>query len=250
MDREEVKKVVLVTGGTKGIGLAIAQQFASCNFDVVVCGRDLDAIRSAQNTVPNCSAIQIDVTKSDQIGLLLEFIESKFRRLDCLVCNVGSGKSVPPGEETEEEWRRVFDLNFFSATATIEKSKHLLSKSMASCISSICGHERILDAPITYSVAKAALNALVSNSSHTLGKQGIRINAVAPGNILFEGSTWETKLKRDKAALSSMLDQEVPLGRLGTPDEIAKAVFYLASTNAAFVTGSIWTIDGGQTRSK
>ena len=119
---------------------------------------------------------------------------------------------------------------------------------MVVCISSICGSEVIEDAPITYSVSKAALNAYVKVVSRSLGLDGIRINAIALGNIFFKGSLWERKLLEDKLGVENMLMKNVPMLRLGKAEEVANLVAYLVSSNAEFATGSIWTLDGGQTR--
>ncbi len=116
------------------------------------------------------------------------------------------------------------------------------------CISSICGLEVIPGAPVTYSAAKAALHAYVRGIAKPLGQQGIRINAVAPGNILSEGSVWARRLVEQPAAVQQMLDREVALGRLGTPQEVAELVAFLASPRAAFASGGIWQLDGGQVR--
>ena len=117
--------------------------------------------------------------------------------LDILICNAGSGNSVEPGKENLDEWLRVFNINFFSATNVIEIFEPFLKKSKGNiiCISSTCGCEVIPNAPITYSVAKAALNSYVKSISRPLAENNININAIAPGNIIFEGSVWERKLK-------------------------------------------------------
>jgi 3-oxoacyl-[acyl-carrier protein] reductase len=115
------------------------------------------------------------------------------------------------------------------------------------CVSSICGLAA-LGAPVTYSAAKAALNATVRGLARPLAQKGIRINAVAPGNILFEGGTWARKLAENKAGVEDMLAREVPLRRLGKPDEIADVVGFLASPRAAFITGTVIVADGGQLR--
>jgi NAD(P)-dependent dehydrogenase (short-subunit alcohol dehydrogenase family) len=158
---------------------------------------------------------------------------------------------VPSGEETLEEWQRVFALNLWSTTNSVEAAREALaaSKGTIVCVSSICGLEVIPGAPVTYSAAKAALHAYVRGIARPLGREGVRINAVAPGNILFDGSVWSRKLADDPQAVKAMLDKEVALGRLGTPHDVAGLVVYLASPRAGFATGGIWTLDGGQTRS-
>jgi 3-oxoacyl-[acyl-carrier protein] reductase len=105
-----------------------------------------------------------------------------------------------------------------------------------------------LGAPVGYSVAKAALNAAVKSLARPLAAEGLRINAIAPGNILFPGGTWDRKLADDRAGVEAMLGREVALARLGSPGEIAALVVFLASPLASFITGSIHVADGGQLR--
>ena len=114
------------------------------------------------------------------------------------------------------------------------------------CISSICGNEVVPGAPVTYSAAKAALNSYVRGIARPLGKQGIRINAIAPGNILFDGSVWSRNLAEDESAVKKMLERDVALNQLGTPMNVAELAAYLVSPRANFATGGIWTLDGGQ----
>jgi NAD(P)-dependent dehydrogenase (short-subunit alcohol dehydrogenase family) len=171
--------------------------------------------------------------------------------LDILVCNVGGGRSVPPGEETYAEWQRIFALNLWSTTNTVEAAHEALSvsKGVIVCVSSICGLEVIPGAPVTYSAAKAALHAYVRGIARPLGKLGIRINAIAPGNILFNGSVWSRKLQENSAAVDRMLARNVALARLGAPQEVAELVAYLASPRSGFASGAVWALDGGQVHS-
>ena len=163
---------------------------------------------------------------------------------------MGGGRSVPPGQENAAEWQRVFALNLWSATNTLEAARGALavSRGSAVCISSICGLEVVSGAPVTYSAAKAALHAYVRGIARPLGQEGSRINAVAPGNILFEGSVWSRKLVEDAQAVQDMLFGNVALSKLGTPQDVAQLVAYLASPVSGFATGSVWTLDGGQVR--
>jgi len=145
----------------------------------------------------------------------------------------------------------MFALNFFSTTNVMQAAEAALiaTKGNIVCISSICGLEVIAGAPVTYSAAKAALNAFVRGIARPLGKHGVRINAVAPGNVLFNGSVWSGKIVADRSSVEQMLEQNVALGRFGEPVDVARLVGYLASPLSEFVTGQIWAIDGGQTRS-
>ena len=241
-------KIVLVTGSSKGVGLGIARQFVKEGSKVIVNSTNKKNLDIIGNEF--FDKIIGDVSKPSDCKKIFKYIKDTYKKLDILVCNVGSGSSVPPGEENYEEWKRILDLNLLSTTNTVEFGTKLLKKTKGSivCISSICGIEH-LKAPIAYSSSKAALNSYVENISLVLSKQGIRINAVAPGNLIFEGSVWDHKTKDDYNAVNFMLEKEVALGRLGKIEEITNLVLFLSSNVSSFTTGSIFVSDGGQIKS-
>ena len=244
-------KVVLVTGASKGIGFSISRKFIEEGAKVIITGRNEEDLVSAVKKMGNSAYYYcVDHTDADSIRGLRALINKEFEQLDCIVCNVGSGKSVPPGSETIEEWVRVFDLNFFSATNVIETFKDAIitSKGNFICISSICGKET-LEAPITYSVAKTALNNYVNNISKVLGKKGVRINVISPGNILFEGSVWQRKMNENANQTLEYIHEVVPLQKFGQAEDIANLAVFLASEKASFISGANFIIDGGQTKS-
>ena len=251
MQPELSGKTALVTGSSKGIGRAIAEALQAEGCRVAINGRNADDLAAAAAAMPGAIAVAGDVTRPGEAQRVMAESVRALGSLDILVCNVGSGRSVPPGEETPEEWQRVFALKLWSTTNSVEAAREALaaSKGTIVCVSSICGLEVIPGAPVTYSAAKAALHAYVRGIARPLGREGVRINAVAPGNILFDGSVWSRKLAEDPQAVKAMLDKEVALGRLGAPRDVAGLVVYLASPRAGFATGGIWTLDGGQTRS-
>jgi 3-oxoacyl-[acyl-carrier protein] reductase len=251
MDLRLRKKKVFVSGSSRGIGLCIARKFIEEGAEVVINSRNTDELTALAISLGNCNSIAGDLSNPTDALATITKAAAILGGIDIVVCNVGSGSSVPPGQETYNEWRRVFDINFFSATNSIEASRSFLKKSQGSivCISSICGNETIPGAPITYSVAKSALNTYVKSISLPLALEGIRINAVAPGNINFEGSVWSKKMAQDPVSVKVMLENNVPLGEFGSPDDVANLVVWLASDVAKFVTGTIVTTDGGQTRS-
>jgi len=248
MPRNFSGKSVLVTGSSSGIGLAIAKKFYQQGYQVVINGRDPGRLQQAADQLPGVFAILADVTHPAEANRMVNEVLEKCGSLNLLICNVGSGSSVPPGSENFDEWGRVFNLNFRSATNIIESAKTALAETQGAivCISSICGSEVVDNAPLTYSVAKAALNAYVRGAARPLAKYGIRINAVAPGNILFQDSVWDFKLKNDAGEVLAHLKNMVPLNCFGTPDDVADLVLYLSSEKSKFVTGSIWRLDGGQ----
>lgn len=251
MQLELAGKRALVTGSSRGIGKAIAEVLHAEGCRVVLNGRDASELAVAAATLPGAIVVAGDVTRPDECRRVVDEAVSAVGGLDIVVCNVGSGRSVPPGEETHEEWQRVFALNLWSTTNTVEAARAALvaTRGVVVCVSSICGLEVISGAPVTYSAAKSALHAYVRGIARPLGRQGVRINAVAPGNIVFEGSVWARKLSEDAQAVHTMLDREVALARLGSPREVAELVAYLASARSGFASGGVWTLDGGQVHS-
>jgi NAD(P)-dependent dehydrogenase (short-subunit alcohol dehydrogenase family) len=252
MDLELSGKTALVTGASRGIGHVIAEVLHEEGCRVALNGRNESDLTSAVTELSGAIAIAGDVTLPEEAARVVsEAIDEFDGHLDILVCNVGEGSSVAPGTETHQEWQRVFAMNLWSTTNMVEAARQTLSlsKGVVVCISSICGLEVIFGAPVTYSAAKAALNAYVRGIARPLGEVGIRINAVAPGNIFFEHSTWAHKLSENPDGVKSLLEKEVALGRLGTARDVAELVAYLASGRASFATGGVWTIDGGQVRS-
>jgi 3-oxoacyl-[acyl-carrier protein] reductase len=244
-------KTAIVTGSSRGIGKSIAKTLIAEGCNVVINGRKNSDLKKAQNEIgKDVKTFAGDISDSKICKSLVKFTVKTFGKLDFLVCNVGSGKSVPIGEETSQEWNRMLSLNLSSVTNMIRPSIPYLEKSNGAivCISSITGIE-YLGAPVAYAASKAALNNFVKSYSRFLGGKGIRINAVAPGNILFDGSVWHTKLKKNPKQIRQFIKNEVSLSRLGKPEEIANLVVILGSEISSFVTGSIIVIDGGQTRS-
>ena len=251
MEINLINKVVLITGGSRGIGLHIAKLFIQNGAFVIITGRNESSLCEAINQLgKNAKGFITDHTSVESIEKLKNHILIEYTSLDCIICNIGSGSSVIAGSENFEEWQRVFNINYFTTTNTIECFKDTIIKNETNliCISSICGIESI-SAPVTYSVAKSALINYVNYISKYFGQFGVRINAISPGNILFDSSVWQKKLITDKIKTEMYITNNVPLQKFGTPDDISHMALYLTSKYAKFITGTNIIIDGGQTKS-
>lgn len=240
-------KVALISGSTRGIGLSIAQTLEKEGVHVMINGRNSENVQNSLKYFSNAKGLAGDVTDENFCQNLVAETIKEFGKLDILVCNVGSGASVPPGKEDKKEFTKVLETNFYSAFNLIHEAKEELIKSVGSivCISSICGHQ-FLGAPATYSSAKSMLNTYVKSLARPLGEDKVRINVVSPGNIYFEGSVWDRMIKENEEWVNNMLESQVSLKRFGRPEEIASTVAFLASEKASFITGTCVVADGGQ----
>ena len=251
MELELKNKIALVTGSSKGIGKAIANSLRQEGCKIILNGKTSSTLKkTAKDIGGDTDYFVADVTNKKSCIKLREYILKKYGKLDILVCNVGDGKSASPGNETEKDWEKMLGINLISTTNMIQTFKGILTKSAGciTCISSIAGIETI-DAPITYAIAKSALNSYVKQMSRPLATRKIRINAVVPGNIMFKDSVWDKKLKKNPEKVKNFIKNQVPLKRFGKPEEIGDVVSFLSSSKTSFITGSIIVIDGGQTRS-
>ena len=232
-------KVILVTGSTRGIGLSIANALNEENAIVV---------RNSRSGENSKYFITADVTKESDCQMLINEVIEQHGRLDALICNVGGGDSNSPGTESRADWQRMIEMNLLSATTLVEYALPYLRNVCGNviCITSACGSEYFQGAPLAYSVAKSALGSFVKCMSQITSK--VRFNVVSPGNILFEGSIWDTFQREQPEIVEKVLD-ETSLQRFGKPEEVASAVCYLVSDCASFITGAGINVDGGFTRS-
>lgn len=252
MDLLLSNKSVLVTGSSKGIGYAIAQAFLTEGAKVIITGRDQESLNKAEKSLEKIGEIVFycgDMTSSIEIDRAIALAEKKFGGIDVVVANVGDG-SVGGVDISEEEWYSALQTNFVGAmTLTAKTIPSLIDrKGNIIFISSIAGVESI-GASIPYSSSKAALLSAMKGLARELGPKGVRVNAIAPGNILFPGGRWEKKLLDRKEFFENYIKTYVPLQRFGTPEEIAILTVFLASPRSSFTTGACFVADGGQTNS-
>ncbi|MFP5223882.1 MAG: SDR family NAD(P)-dependent oxidoreductase [Acidobacteriota bacterium] len=254
---------VLVTGSSRGIGLAVAEAFAAEGAVVALNGRDQAALEAARARIEarfpqsRPRIFPADLSRQDQAEALADAVAASLGGLEHVVLNAGSGRSMPILEEDQDEWQRMLSMNLFTATNAARALLPLLETGRDASVlanvgrsvcfmSSICGLEG-LGCPSAYAAAKSALNMYAKSISGPLARRGIRVNTVCPGNVLFAGSAWEEKLARDPDGVMARIRRDVPLGRFARPEEIADVVVFLASARAGFVSGAAWTVDGGQT---
>ena len=236
----------LVTGGTAGIGLAIAERFIAEGADVVVTGRTRSTLDAAlQRLGPRATGVQGDASSLEDLDALMSTIGRTGRTLDVLVANAGGGSEAPVAAMTGELFDRVADLNVKGTFFTVQKALPLLKDGAAVVlISSISGSNGDPEHSV-YNASKAAVRSFARTLTAELRDRRIRVNALSPGPTMsvgfsaFVGGGDET-LRRIEAA--------VPVGRVGRPDEIAAAALFLASGESSFVAGAELVVDGGMSQ--
>jgi 3-oxoacyl-[acyl-carrier protein] reductase len=238
------QQIALVSGSTKGIGKSIAQQLVLDGYLVIQNSRSKVQV----SELVGADHIMADVTNAKECSNLIRKVVEKYGNLDLLVCNVGSGKSIEGNANTQNSWDYFLSINLSSTTFLVESAIQALKEAKGNvvAISSVCGEDPTINAPIEYATAKAALEMFIKTMAVRSAKHGIRFNVVSPGNVLFDGSVWDQKLKTDEVATNLYIEKTVPLGRFIEPEDIARAVSFLAGPQGRNITGAILRVDGGQ----
>jgi len=239
-------KVAIITGGSRGIGFETAKIFSENGANVVITSSNRQQLENAANQLTNTIPISADITKEEEVKMVVEETVKKFGKLDILVNNAGIFPKIKQLHEISElEWNKVLDVNLNGPFRFAKFSIPYLQKTSGTIInvSSDAGLKAYegfnADA---YSASKAALVILTKCWALEYAKDKIRVNCICPGVVDTEMTKPFLKTEKDR----EFMDNDHPIGRIGQPDEIAKSVLFLTSEDSSWTTGAILAVDGGQ----
>ncbi|MFN8523102.1 MAG: SDR family oxidoreductase [Chloroflexota bacterium] len=247
-------KVAIVTGASRGIGRSIALGLAAEGCKLAVCARGAEVLEQTAAELRakgvDVLAVAADATDGAALESFINRAVSHYGRADVLVNNVGGGGQDQFVETSDADWAATFDLTLWPAVRASRLVVPVMERQGSGSIimiTSIYGRE--WGGRPAYNVVKAAENALAKSMARQLAPKGIRVNAVAPGSIIFPGGSWERRVQADPEKLAAFVQAEMPLGRFGRPEEVANVVVFLASDAASLMVGTCVNVDGGQSRS-
>jgi 3-oxoacyl-[acyl-carrier protein] reductase len=254
-------KVALVTGSSRGLGLASAAALLAEGCHVTICARgearlaeavaELARVVDPSRGSARVLAVVADVSTVPGVEDVMTRTIDTFGGLDILVNNVGLARGSTIVETTDEEWSEALDQTLFPAIRASRLAvPHMRRRGGGSIvmIASIWGRES--GGRMTYNAVKAAEISLAKSLAQQLARDNIRVNSVAPGSILFAGGSWDRRRREDPAGIEAFVARELPFGRFGRPEEVGAVVAFLASPRASWISGSSVTVDGCQSRSQ
>ncbi|MBV9673124.1 MAG: glucose 1-dehydrogenase [Verrucomicrobia bacterium] len=240
-------KVALVTGGASGLGLATARLFASEGAQVFITGRRQDALLAAAGELGrNAIGVQGDVAKLDDLDRLFSVIRERAGRLDIVFANAGGGEFVPLERVTEAHFDKYFGINVKGTLFTVQKALPLMPSGGAIVINGSMASIKGIPGFSVYAATKAALRSFARTWAVDLKGRNIRVNVIAPGTVVTPGYKTELGMTDEQIeAFAAQAAAATPLGRTGTPNEVARAVAFLASDDSSYVNGIELFVDGG-----
>jgi 3-oxoacyl-[acyl-carrier protein] reductase len=250
-------KVAIVTGSSKGLGLACAAALVEEGCRVTICARGEAALneaaarlRSLAGIADRVLAVQADVATVEGIASVVASTVQAFGGVDILVNNVGLARGAGIVDTSDAEWQDAFDQTLFPAIRASRLAVPEMRKRGGGAIvmiASIWGRES--GGRMTYNAVKAAEISLAKAMAQQLARDNIRVNSVAPGSILFPGGSWDRRVKDDPAGMEEFVKRELPFGRFGRPEEVGAVVAFLVSPRASWISGASVPVDGCQSRS-
>lgn len=247
MNTPESRPVAFITGGTSGIGLATARVLHAEGYAVLVTGQNPQTLENARNTLPDdVVVVRADARSIADAEQVATELKDRFGKVDVAFLNAGRGVVGPIDTIDEAGYDLTFDVSVKGQVFTLQKILPLLGKGSVVIFNSAMGAHRGVPGFTVYSAAKGALLPLTRGLALELAPRGIRVNAVTPGTI--DTPAIHKAIGEDQmAGFRERINATVPVGRIGTDEDVARAVAYLASPAASFITGTEIVIDGGQT---
>lgn len=247
MSERLVNKVALVTGGSSGIGLATAKRFAAEGAQVFITGRRQEELDKAVAEIgSNAIGVQGDIAKLQDLDRLYATIKEKAGRLDVLFANAGTGAFLPLEQVTEEHYDKYFGINVKGTLFTVQKALPLMPRGASIIMNGSTASIMGMAAFSVYSATKAALRSFARTWSVDLKPRGIRVNVLSPGMVITPAYKSELGLTDEQIkAMETEFGKTTPSGRSGTPEEIASAALFLASSESSYVNGAELFVDGG-----
>jgi NAD(P)-dependent dehydrogenase (short-subunit alcohol dehydrogenase family) len=246
MSKKLENRVAVITGGTTGIGLATAKRFVAEGARVVVTGRNPETLEVARRELGNrAEVIQSDAGDEKEIGQLFAGVARTHGRLDVLFLNAGIAKFAPLSEATPADFDAMWSVNVRGPWLALKHALPLLSEGAAVLVNTSVANQKGMPGTAAYSATKAALRGLIRAAAAELAARKVRVNAISPGPIetpIFGKLGLSTEASEE---LRQGIASRVPLGRMGSADEVAGAAVFLASQDASFITGSEIAVDGG-----
>jgi len=241
-----MQKAILITGSTKGIGYEIANSFIKeNNLHVIINARNIKKKFAEKfKNYKNISFIKADVSKNSSIKKILKHLNKKKLNLKYLICNVGNSKSKKNGYENVAEYYKMFNDNFFSSIKLIYGLKNKLKSGKIICVSSIAA-KGIINSPIAYSVAKAALNSFVINFAKNFKKNKIFICAILPGHTIHKTSVWARNVRLKQSYVKQILEKNIPIGSFVKTNELSEIVNFIIKSKSNILNGTLIDCEGG-----